>query len=94
MILTDRIIEIIRRGYWTAGVYDNGPQSGGGRITRVEGKFGTEAAAREKSQAVINEGRPNIATFIHKPTARPSVHFNISNKDLDDLGRALPGEDE
>ena len=83
------IIEILQRGYWTAGVFDNGPQSGGGRIIRIEGKFDTEAAARDKSQAVIDEGRPNIATFIHKPTARPSVHFNILNKDLDELGRAL-----
>jgi hypothetical protein len=86
--MSDKIREIASRGYWSSGVFDHWPRKGM-RIVRVEGKFATEADAIAKANAVIAEGRPNISTFIHQPTAKPSVHFNISHADCDEIGRAL-----
>lgn len=84
----DRIREIASRGHWISGVFDSPPKTGG-RIIRIDGEFSTEAEAIAKAEAVIAEGRPNISTFIHRPTAKPSVHFNLSRADQDELGRAL-----
>lgn len=84
----DKITEIARRGHWTSGVFDSGPRTGA-RIIRVQGEFATEAEAIARVEAVIADGRPNISTFIHKPTAKPSVSYSLSRADVDEIGRAL-----
>jgi len=86
--MDERIREIVERGHWSAGVFDSHPKKGG-RIIRIDGTFATEAEAVAKANAVIAEGRPDIATFIHQPTAKPSVHYNLSHSDIDELARIV-----
>jgi hypothetical protein len=84
----DRIREIASRGHWEGGVFDAPPRIGA-RLIRVKGQFPTEAEAVAASQAVIDEGRPNISTFIDKKTAKPSVSYVLSRADIDEIGREL-----
>lgn len=84
----DKIREIAGRGFWSSGVYDHHPKIGP-RIIRISGKYPSEGAAVERAKAAIADGRPDIETFIHRESARPSVHFNLTPNDIDEIGRAL-----
>lgn len=84
----DKIREIAMRGYWSSGVFDRPPRIGA-RLVRVDGKFATEADAVAAAESVIEQGRPDIGTFIDRKTAEPSVSFHIGHDDMIQIGRAL-----
>ncbi|GEM_PF-6722839 len=81
----DKFREIIKRGHWTATVTDNRPKKGL-RGIRIKGEYPSKQAALHAAEAAIADGRPNIDTFIHGPTAKSFAHFNLPLCDIDALG--------
>jgi hypothetical protein len=81
----DKFRTIVGRGHWTATVTDNRPKKGL-RGIRIKGEYPSKQAALRAAEAAIADGRPDIGTFIHGPTAKAFARFNLPMCDIDALG--------
>jgi len=92
MLPDAEIMELLRGGDWSAGVFHNPPKRGqpsnsilGAQTLWVRGKFGSKAAAMAAAEAALAIGRIE-ATFIHSPTARVRVMYTLSTESVNRLG--------